>query len=817
MKDQHIDPRSLEAFKLLLKKQKELISGLACVKSGLGLVSWLLKVLRLVKAEAPTKSEVKVVKHFCREVYLLAKGSKLPFTILYLKTCSILLQQYVAKHTERASSRKIGGVAVSVTRTGLPRIIPKLQRVLIRKGDVRAITLWLSLFNLYRYLESTHNFKGYNTITDKGSGWQPTPDFFNAVQSFWAALGKLMPGGKIPKMVPTYPHLFDKVSVSIHSTTGVTGSSLWASVHSVWAWRRLAIWTLTNHKDANSYFGKDWKKVKLLVPALTFLGRRTAPWLWTVLTGQVGWTGNLPAVLFPSVMKDPMEFVKQELSIASRSMLSIPKEAEDFPGVGFTDIPMLFGKLVQLKEAAGKVRVIAIVDSITQWVLKPIHDWLFKILKHIPQDGTFNQDAPLERLWKDFRGQFIGSCDMSAATDRLPVILQAHLLSHILGKEMAIAWMRLLTYRPYRTAGLKNLMYRVGQPMGALSSWAALAITHHFLWQWAALRSKATYPGAWFKSYAVLGDDSSAGYKGVVAEYLKICSEIGVGVNLAKSLLSPNGCLEFAKRFWTPRGNCSPISIGEVFVSGVNFATMVNWPLKRKIRLADLLSIMGYKHKVLGSAESKLLSKLPRKVRNMLIVLSSPWGPMPSNSLVEWLLLEKWHVSGGKWPEGKYPVIEIMLMTNRLIAKVAKIVQANGLPLQYFDMSWRYARQYFGKLDPKFPDRETPELRLTAKVRGKDPKTCNAILGSIYEPRRANAFKDARRLQYDLCVVMATWSREAFTDDAPTIQKIWEEYQQWEGYAAAIPPSVYQQRPEKPFVASSPQQVVRLWNRLRNC
>ena len=33
------DPKSLEAFKLLLKRQKTLISGLAGVKSGLGLVN----------------------------------------------------------------------------------------------------------------------------------------------------------------------------------------------------------------------------------------------------------------------------------------------------------------------------------------------------------------------------------------------------------------------------------------------------------------------------------------------------------------------------------------------------------------------------------------------------------------------------------------------------------------------------------------------------------------------------------------------------------------------------------------------------------
>jgi len=107
-----------------------------------------------------------------------------------------------------------------------------------------------------------------------------------------------------------------------------------------------------------------------------------------------------------------------------------------------------------------------------------------------------------------------------------------------------------------------------------------------------------------------------------------------VKVNLAKSLLSPKGCLEFAKRFVTPFGNCSPISIGELLVSKKNFATMSNLPRKRKIRISDLLSIMGYRHKVSGGLQRRFAA-LPKRARNMLIVLLSPWGAYPSGSLIE--------------------------------------------------------------------------------------------------------------------------------------------------------------------------------------
>jgi len=130
----------------------------------------------------------------------------------------------------------------------------------------------------------------------------------------------------------------------------------------------------------------------------------------------------------------------------------------------------------------------------------------------------------------------------------------------------------------------------------------------------------------------VLGDDSIAKVKKVVMEYLAICSELGVKVNLSKSLLSPKGCFEFAKRFFTPFGNASPVSIGEVLVAKRNFSTMSNLKRKYNIRISDLLSIMGYRHSITGGFE-RGFAALPRKARNMLIVVLSPWGAFPSESL----------------------------------------------------------------------------------------------------------------------------------------------------------------------------------------
>jgi hypothetical protein len=50
------------------------------------------------------------------------------------------------------------------------------------------------------------------------------------------------------------------------------------------------------------------------------------------------------------------------------------------------------------QEAAGKVRVFAMVDAWTQFLLGPLHSSLFKLLKTFPTDGTFDQLAPIRRL-----------------------------------------------------------------------------------------------------------------------------------------------------------------------------------------------------------------------------------------------------------------------------------------------------------------------------------------------------------------------------------------------------------------------------------
>jgi hypothetical protein len=103
---------------------------------------------------------------------------------------------------------------------------------------------------------------------------------------------------------------------------------------------------------------------------------------------------------------------------------------------------------------------------------------LFKTLGDLPTDGTFDQMYPVHRLLEKGYSRF-WCYDLSAATDRLPVSLQADIVNYLLGNSYGFAWKELLVGRDYQVPrrqqdeglGLPiSVRYAVGQPMGALSS-----------------------------------------------------------------------------------------------------------------------------------------------------------------------------------------------------------------------------------------------------------------------------------------------------------------------------------------------------------
>jgi hypothetical protein len=497
-------------------------------------------------------------------------------TVKYLKTCSVISQQFLGGHYH--SNLSDLDTRVSRTRSGIPRIIPILWRVRFGK-DILLTRYILSIFAIYRLFLYESPVK-VSAITDPFNGDlkfleslnQYIPDFISGLSSLIqvdlpkrAEKRRLELASKDAYSIELAP-ILTKSPTTFRTLEGI---ELWSS-HIISVCRAYHVLDSRNDTTSDAIF-------------------------------KIGLFFNFPMDRIAQLYLKNLDRIEPDFNVLS----SLP-----------------LGKLGLKQESAGKMRVFAMVDPITQWVLKPIHDFIFHdILDKIPMDGTFNQTKPLEfsKNWKS-----LYSLDLSSATDRLPVSLQAEILNKLydgIGKY----WIAALTGREFCLPGsTKAFKYAVGQPMGAYSSWAMLALTHHFIVQVAAWISCTVPRGTMYKNYAVLGDDIVIGDSSVANTYLDIISKIGVKCGLHKSLLSPRGsALEFAKRTWVNNNDVSPVSIREVVSSMSSIQSLVALGHKYNMPLPKLLKVAGFGYKVLGGL-NKPFYKLNMVVRNTILSLILP-------------------------------------------------------------------------------------------------------------------------------------------------------------------------------------------------
>jgi hypothetical protein len=287
------------------------------------------------------------------------------------------------------------------------------------------------------------------------------------------------------------------------------------------------------------------------------------------------------------------------------------------------------GRLGVVYNVSGKARVVAMTNWWIQIALHPLHKAIFDLLAKLPTDGTFDQSAPIQRLVsKGLKEQFY-SLDLSAATDRLPIELQVQILSMFIGEEAATWWKTLLSVPYLHTDNRRNstVRYAVGQPMGAYSSWAMLALTHHLI---VLMSSSPTHP---FDSYAVLGDDVVIQDSLVAREYLSLMTHLGVEISLPKSMVSYDHC-EFAKKIFTREGD-----IVSMISPGLLLATA------RNSYLVGLLVAEAFARKIFGTKDFlKVIQSSPLKGTSISFGL---WSLVGLRGLVtnNQLAALKWGVS----------------------------------------------------------------------------------------------------------------------------------------------------------------------------
>nr|QDH86987.1 MAG: RNA-dependent RNA polymerase [Mitovirus sp.] len=655
---------------------RERLLGLGATMNGMLKVKLgrpMLKVLFLIPIALGIKrnlSLVKVLITYLASVHRLWRGGGMRFVVLYLKACFTLVQQSVGG--QRLSDTGPFGVRVSRTRAGgLPRLIPAIYRKRIRGGDLQAIRLWLSLFSLYRILDIPGKLKLSTITADSTAKPEWVAGFSEFVPHFWQGLWNLLGfrnlsilnawkrGGPawMGSALEAKPELLSK------SAPVLSDAAFVAKIASTSPLSLLL--------SARTWYRDYWK---------TPLGKAFR--LWLSETNNV-WLRNAIDTWSRGALDPRARIAKSRDGALVTVEDSVADQASARPVKGRLRMKMLnlswtkiLGKLGTKQEAAGKVRVFAMVDPFTQWIFRPLHEAIFTLLKWIRQDGTHNQVKPLEVLLRRQEGlkrenrapgdQLTGwyrlgdrypaktyslySYDLTAATDRLPLSVQIALLAPVVGPTLAAAWGTILVGRDYYislkdeygTVSKEALRYSTGQPMGALSSWAMLALTHHCIVQWAWYRvcTQDSRKWRWFSDYAVLGDDIVIMGGRVADAYVSIMTGLGVQIGAHKSLVSRNGTtLEFAKRTFFKGKDVSAVPLPELLVARRNLSAGLELCRKYNLSLGAYCKFLGYGYKALARLSSRVIG-LPTRMRRYIVAYALEVLPQSSRNVVAWLAMK---------------------------------------------------------------------------------------------------------------------------------------------------------------------------------
>jgi hypothetical protein len=536
------------------------LSAMLSVKSSKPLIQPLIIMTEIVVGSV-NRNWVRLILLYLKRVRQLYKHQGLPGAVKYLKASMVVTQQVIAGHHTHDITPL--GPRISRSKGGLPRLFPVEVRKRISSGDHRVLKWVLTMLSLFRVM-----------IYDS------EPKFSTITKNSTAVISKLTYYSKlVPKILRSLVQNFDFKLPEPKQIDILSASS--NSIGS--------LGEFSTFPDA-------------VIRSLSTLPKFVKVW------DSVLWFANT----FPSKLN---KLIYYAYVLSEPSNYNVPsKEAKYLPSKGWVSHnewkapDNKIGKIGLKQEPAGKVRIFAMADPITQWLLRPLHVQIFKFLKTLKTDGTFNQLAPLKRVPFD-KGIPLYSLDLSAATDRLPIDIQVRILEVLFGTEYSLRWKSILIDRPYvvnHGEGLKeSLFYNTGQPMGSLSSWAMLALTHHVIVQMAAYLSCIKLP---FTRYAVLGDDIIIWSKPVQRKYLEIMDNLGVEINLTKSIVSETGVgLEFAKKTIIHGINVSPFTLQEYMASLSNSSALLELKRKYDLPLSIIKKIIGLGYK---SSTSSLRFKI---------------------------------------------------------------------------------------------------------------------------------------------------------------------------------------------------------------
>lgn len=481
------------------------------------LVSSLAKVLPIVLDRTNRiRDRLVTVNNFIQFIFKMKRNHGSTFTIKWLKACTVALQKWLGDDKVGSLRELEPNLPLPRVINGCPSIINRQDRHLMRQGNISIIRFWHSLFSIYRVLSIPGKLK-LETITSPFTGSVKFLEDAKSIslKTVWPT--HLLELASKQNLAPTTFHFSGKASPSdVNSSQGILND---------------IYFLMSSESGGPIYYNiLDYLKV-------------------------VGSKWNTEQFLHR--FNDGVKIVQLMDNVYPKCSMKTP-----------------FGQFAIKKEAAGKIRVFALVDSITQSVMKPLHLGLFKILNNLPNDGTFDQDASVTRC--SIKAAAAGkaySFDLSAATDRLPVDLTGSIIESLFKIDgLSLAWQKVMVERDFKFPqmiceefDLPDISYRysVGQPMGCLSSWAGLAITHHWIMQFCSFL--VTRNWNWEERYEVLGDDIVIFDTDLANSYLEVMKQLGLEINLSKSIISHNKpTFEFAKRTFSEGNLVSGITLSQI-------------------------------------------------------------------------------------------------------------------------------------------------------------------------------------------------------------------------------------------------------------
>jgi hypothetical protein len=473
---------------------------------------WSREILHYLGVNGWAKRQQQLLE-FVRHLQHILKHNGSNFAIQRLKVSLFALYSWLGGNPLKTTQEV--GQRVRL-RHGLPKFLPRVALRNSKANGLLSIRLWASLLNIYKYIEGQHKAASLETIQ--------APPFTGSSHDFgeWVTgrkgirylFGRGGGHGPLPKFV--YNSAYGLVIGKAGANSPLSMTSIPADAFA---------WTLQPINWVRKWFlmFKDEKMLNLLDNSIMEVNPRCA---------------------------------------------ASPQKGCQWPDPFSCTCSPHIGRLHTIEEAAGKVRVVAICDYFTQVALKPVHDYMFQILRNLPTDATFDQQGAVDRFAAAGHTE-IFSYDLKAATDLIPRILYEHVLSALLGWKTAVLWSSLLTDRYFAVSrkafdlkpGAESMVrYTRGQPMGALSSWAGLALVHHSIVQFAA--QQAGHKG-WFQNYLVLGDDIVIAGEKVGKAYLDTCDRLGITISLGKTLASKDALMNFASQTLYKGRNVSPLSLRE--------------------------------------------------------------------------------------------------------------------------------------------------------------------------------------------------------------------------------------------------------------